>query len=109
MEFVNQQIIEGDLLCHISYSYSSVLVSCYSSGNVLPFPIIENGILQVCTVNDVHQWRSINNERQKYPHAHQYVSSDVFVSYLGIDSIKSYCFNEKELVPRYDKDVIIAS
>lgn len=111
LKFINEQLIEGDLPCHITYSHSSVLVSCYGSGNVLQFPILDNGELKNCAKNYTHRGKSINLERQERPHAHQSVvlsnNIDVLVPDLGIDKLKAYYFKDSILYPKSELDINI--
>lgn len=111
LEFINEQLISGDLPCHISYAHSSVVVSCYGSGNVLQFSVKSNGELLPFKTNHKHLGKSINSERQERPHAHQSVvlfnNKDVFVPDLGIDKLKAYVFINGELQSNNIKDVAI--
>ncbi len=111
LEFVNEQHVEGSLPCHINIQHKTLLVACYGSGNVLSFPVDNEGKILKHNYNFKHTGKSINMERQEAPHAHQVVihpeREEVFVPDLGIDKIKVYQFNNQVLtpMPRLDIDI----
>lgn len=111
LEYINEQIIDGDLPCHISYAHSSVIVSCYGSGNILQFPINSKGEVLPFQVNHQHEGNSLNSVRQESPHAHQSIilpnNKAVFVPDLGIDTLKAYVFNKGVLESNTKSDVSI--
>ncbi|GAA4237668.1 lactonase family protein [Postechiella marina] len=111
LEYINEQLISGDLPCHITYANSSVIVSCYGSGNVLQFNVNFNGELLPFIINHKHLGKSINTKRQESAHAHQSVvlsnNKDVFVPDLGIDKLKAYVFINGKLQLNNKKDINI--
>lgn len=97
---LNQLSALGGDPCYLSFDKTGkyLFVANYSSGNVVVFPILENGKLGEHTAN-VKDAGSLgpNKERQEGPHAHWVqISPDnrfVFVSDLGLDAILSYRFD----------------
>ncbi len=111
LQLVNEQVIDGDLPCHITYTNGCLLIACYGSGNIILFPTKDTGEVLPSTQNFQHKGNSINLARQEGPHAHQTVihpnKKDVFVPDLGIDSIKAYKLNDTTLSPLKNKDIAV--
>ncbi len=109
LKLINEQIIDGDLPCHITYANNSLLIACYGSGNMMLFPLKHNGKVLPSTQNFQHKGSSINLARQEAPHAHQTVihpnGKDVFVPDLGIDLIKAYRFYNDTLSDIKSNDI----
>ena len=59
-----------------------------------------------------HNGSSINKARQERPHAHQVVvhpnKKDIYISDLGIDTLKAYDFQGTEIIPSDRKDVAVS-
>lgn len=108
LKFLNEQPISGGFPCHLVTHADSVLVACYSTGNVLQFPLDVHRKLLPSTNDYRHRGSSIHTERQDAPHAHQVVvhpnAKDIYVCDLGIDTIKAYYFEKDDLVPNKKKD-----
>ena len=100
LEMINQKATRGASPCHVSVDNTghNVFVANYSGGSaaVLPF---RNGSLGDAVAFVQHQGSSINQDRQKGPHAHCAVFDTAnrfaFVSDLGLDQIKIYKFNSR--------------
>ncbi|NMH87957.1 lactonase family protein [Flavivirga algicola] len=111
LQLINEQTIDGDLPCHITYANNGLLIACYGSGNILLFPTKDNGEVLPSTQNFKHQGNSINLARQEAPHAHQAVvhpnGTDVFVPDLGIDLIKAYRFHNNALSAIKSNDIAV--
>ncbi len=88
-----------------------LLLANYVAGNVVVYPIKNNGMLDKASSNHMHKGKSINPDRQQQPHPHAIVASPdnkfVYVPDLGIDKIVAYEFDDKSgnLSPRPDLDV----
>ncbi|WP_366183916.1 lactonase family protein [Flavobacterium ovatum] len=110
LTFLNKQTIKGGLPCHIAYCNANLIVSCYGSGNVLQFPVNDNGQILTSLTHHKHSGSSLNKIRQEAPHAHQAVlhsdGKTVYVPDLGIDRVKVYEFNGALLYPKPTLDII---
>ncbi|WP_303316273.1 lactonase family protein [Flavivirga abyssicola] len=111
LQLLNEQAIDGDLPCHITYMNNGLLIACYGSGNMLLFPTKDNGTLLPSVQNFQHTGSSINLLRQEGPHAHQTMihpnGKDVFVPDLGIDLIKAYRLENNILVDVKEDDIAV--
>lgn len=89
----------GSNPCHISIDKTGnyAFVSNYAEGNLVVFPLFEDGLIGNPTDSKKYFGNSINTNRQESPHVHMTrVSPDnrfVFVSDLGTDKIYSYQFD----------------
>jgi 6-phosphogluconolactonase len=106
LEFMNRQPMPGGLPCHLAVVHDSIAtVACYETGQVVSFPIKEDGSLG--SVSDLiqHDGKSLHTDRQQGAHAHMIVpfvfGQKVGVCDLGMDKICLYHFAEdrKKLVP----------
>jgi 6-phosphogluconolactonase len=99
LKMINQQPSAGAGPCHIvaDRNYRHVVVSNYGSGSVAVLPVGADGRLGAATDVVQHTGSSINQERQKGPHAHcatfDRANRFVFVCDLGLDKILSYRFD----------------
>lgn len=95
---INQQPTEGGAPCHcnVDATGTSLLVANYVGGNVVVFPLGDDGALLPMSCNIQHEGSSIDKSRQEAPHAHSInLSSDNKFAYaadLGIDRIMIYEF-----------------
>lgn len=109
LHFLNERPIPGSYPCHLICEASSLLVACYGSGNVLQFPVGDNGELLENTANYTHKGKGPNTQRQEAPHTHQVVMApnekDFFVVDLGIDTLKGYRMDSGELQPNPSQDI----
>jgi 6-phosphogluconolactonase len=89
----------GNGPCHLTVDRSGkfVLVANYGGGSVTVLPIGADGSLGEATSNIQHTGSSVNQGRQREPHAHSiYVSADnrfVVAADLGIDKMLVYRFD----------------
>lgn len=108
LEFLNEQPIPGGFPCHLAVHQQNVFVACYSTGNVIQYPLDAKGMLEKAKYQYGHEGGSIHKMRQLGPHAHQIVihpnNREVYVCDLGIDTIKAYRYNNQDLVPDSNLD-----
>lgn len=96
LTFLNQQPTFGTDPCHvvISKNGSHVFVSNFMSGSICAYPIQPDGSLGECSQFVQHEGSSVNEKRQKSPHAHSTTFSPdgrfAFVPDLGIDKLVAY-------------------
>lgn len=96
LEAINQQPSEGNGPCHVSLDNTGkvLLVANYGSGSVAALQIKEDGSLAKSTSAHQHEGSSVNEARQKGPHAHSfYPGPDNKFAYapdLGIDRVVIY-------------------
>ena len=99
LKLLNQQPSLGGAPCYITVDKTgkNVLVANYSGGNVAAFPIGSGGKLGEAASMQGHQGSSVNEKRQKEPHAHCIVldpaNKFAFSADLGIDKIMIYRFD----------------
>jgi len=92
----SRQSAQGRRLCHISLDASSrVLMGAnYGDGNVVSFPLTVDGRLGKLASLQQHEGSSVNEKRQRGPHAHSiYAGPDNSFAYapdLGIDKVMVY-------------------
>lgn len=102
--FINKQSTLGGSPCHISLTAKKAFVSNYVSGNVAAFSLTEAQLLPAYTTVQ-HHGQSANKERQESAHAHasQISINEKFlvVADLGIDALKVYAIDEKQLTLVY--------
>jgi 6-phosphogluconolactonase len=90
-----------------------LLLANYGAGNIIVYPISENGLLEDPASNIMHVGSSVDKSRQSEPHPHSIVTSPdnkyVYCADLGIDKIKAYAFDENigVLSPREDLDAAV--
>ncbi len=96
---INQQRSLGGLPCHANVDATGrfLLVANYGGGNIVVFPIDEQGALGSPSANIQHTGSSVDPQRQQQPHAHSInLSADNHFAYaadLGIDQIWIYRFD----------------
>lgn len=102
LKLLNQQPSGGSGPCHVNVDHAgkNALVANYGSGSASVIPINNDGSLGEPTCVVQHEGSSVNQNRQKGPHAHSInVSPDdryAFVADLGIDKVMIYKLdNEK--------------
>lgn len=98
LSFVNEQVLPGSFACHLNLTnpQSHVIVACYMTGNILVYPLAENGSLLPATQNLKHTGKGPNLGRQEAAHAHMiypFGTNDLFAVDLGIDIAKAYTFS----------------
>lgn len=99
---LNQQPSGGDGPCHIIVDHEgkNVLIANYGGGSVAVLPIEASGELRTASSFIQHKGSSVNQSRQKEPHAHS-INLDksgkfAFVDDLGLDKIFTYKFDPAE-------------
>lgn len=99
LEELSTQTYDGRGLCHVSLdAREKVLFGAdYGGGLVVSFPVDDGEIGELATLSQ-HQGSSVNESRQKGPHAHSvYAGPDNRFAYapdLGIDLVKFYEIGE---------------
>jgi 6-phosphogluconolactonase len=93
---INKVSTNGTVACHLALDKTDrmLLVANYGSGSVASFQVKPDGALSDVISFSQHSGSSVNQRRQRGPHAHETViSADnrfVFVPELGLDEIMSY-------------------
>jgi 6-phosphogluconolactonase len=96
---LNTRSSEGEAPCHVSVDGTGkvVVVANYGTGQVVVFPIAQDGSLGEASQLLSATGSSVNKARQSGPHAHEAVWSPdnrfVYVPDLGLDEIRIYKFN----------------
>jgi len=99
---LGQQSSAGAGPAHLSVDRGgkNVLVANYGGGSVAVLPINRDGALKSATSLMQHKGRSVNEQRQKEPHAHSITSDPtgkfVYVADLGLDWILTYQLDERK-------------
>jgi 6-phosphogluconolactonase len=100
LTLVSQLPALGEDPCYLSFDRTGkyVFVANYTSGNVVVFPISDEGKLGAATANVRDEGKlGPNKERQDGPHAHWIEASMgngiVFVADLGLDRVMTYKFD----------------
>ena len=96
---LNQQSVKGTGPCHLCIDATGkyALVANYGGGSVCVLPIAEDGSLQEASDFIQHEGSSVNERRQKEPHAHS-INLDpqnrfAYVADLGMDKVLVYELN----------------
>jgi 6-phosphogluconolactonase len=101
LSFINLQPTLGESPCHISIDRTGkfLLITNYSGGNIIVFPIMEEGTIGKNVDFIQHKGHSINPDRQESPHPHSILLSPdnrfVFVPDLGMDKILIYKLDQE--------------
>ncbi len=96
LKLLNRQSAEGTAACYLDVDKTgkTVLVANYSSGSVASLPVKADGSLGEKASFFQHKGSSVNDKRQKEPHAHCIVVSPdnkfVYAADLGTDQILCY-------------------
>lgn len=99
LTLLNQQSTQGSAPCFVSTDKTGkmALVSNYSSGNVLAYPIESDGKLGNASINIQHQGSGPDRPRQAGPHAHSiWVESGnrfALACDLGLDKVFVYALD----------------
>jgi 6-phosphogluconolactonase len=99
LKFINQQASLGGAPCYVTVDKSgkNVLLANYSGGNVAIFRVGTDGSLSEAADMHQHEGSSVNEQRQKEPHAHCIVldpaNKFAFSADLGTDKIMIYRFD----------------
>ena len=98
LTYLNQQSVGGNGSCYISVDKANkwLVTANYSSGSVSVLNLKKNGSIDTLKTIFQHTGSSINQQRQKEPHAHTAVFSPneklLFTTDLGTDKINVYNF-----------------
>ncbi|MBC7650206.1 MAG: lactonase family protein [Deinococcales bacterium] len=96
---LNQQSVSGNAPCYVSVDKANkwLVTANYSSGSVSVLNLKKDGKIDTVKQLFQHSGSSINQQRQKEPHAHIAVFSPdeklVFTTDLGTDKVNIYKFN----------------
>lgn len=99
---LGQQSSAGAGPAHLSVDRGgkNVLVANYGGGSVAVLPINRDGGLKSATSLMQHKGHSVNEQRQKEPHAHSITTDPagkfVYVADLGLDWILTYQLDERK-------------
>ena len=99
LTLLNQALVSGNGPCYISVNKANkwLITANYSSGSVSVLNLKKNGAIDTIKQLIQHVGSSINQQRQKEPHAHMAIFSPneklVFTNDLGTDKINIYNFN----------------
>jgi 6-phosphogluconolactonase len=99
---LNQQSTVGDGPCHVVVDKTGkyVLASNYGGGSIASLPVNPDGSLQANTFFAQFTGSSVNQDRQKEPHAHSMTLSPdnkiAFVCDLGTDKLHAFDFTPAE-------------
>ncbi|MCC7085208.1 MAG: lactonase family protein [Pirellulales bacterium] len=102
LTLLNRQAAQGDEACFVSLDGAGkfVLVASYTSGEIAVLPVDDDGRLKPASAHVKHQGSSVDESRQKEPHAHS-IKLDpsgrfALAADLGTDRIYVYKFNPKD-------------
>ena len=96
LTLINTQPSAGSEPCHISLDAGGrvLLLANYNGGNVLSYPVREDGSLGPAVSNIQHQGSSVNPQRQARAHPHAIypgpMQDRAYVPDLGIDQVVIY-------------------
>lgn len=97
---ISVQTYDGKGLCHVSLDAKERVVfgADYGGGKVVSFPVEAGKIGKLASLMQ-HEGSSVNERRQKGPHAHSIYSGPAnkfaYAPDLGMDEVKFYSFDEK--------------
>lgn len=93
LTLLNKQKICGDYACHLAIVQNRLVLANYMSGNVLSYPIHEDGSLAPCNQVIQHEGTGPITERQEAAHAHMiypFRTDHMYVVDLTLDMAKAY-------------------
>jgi 6-phosphogluconolactonase len=99
LTLINQQPTQGGYPCYVEVDPSgrAVIVANYEGGSVISYPLADNGALGEVGAFFQHGGSSVNEDRQKEPHAHCFkISADgrfAFSADLGTDKVMIYALD----------------
>ena len=109
LTLINSREVHGALPCHILWHKDNLFVACYATGNVLAYPLDQDGSILPCNQNYQHHGGVANSLRQEAPHAHQVClhpnEKEFYVPDLGIDCLKAYERNSNQFLANPQLDV----
>ncbi len=105
LSFINSQETKGAAPCHITLSSDQkfIFTANYTGGSISVLPINKNGDIGELAQLIQHKGNSINENRQKEPHAHavnfNQSGTTLFNADLGTDKIYAYDYLPSEKQP----------
>ena len=108
LNFNNEQETIGAAPCYISISKDNkfIITANYTGGNISVLPLMADGKIDTLTQLIQHEGSSINQNRQKEPHAHSAIFSPdgkmLYAADLGTDKLYAYQYKAKSLKPLTD-------
>ena len=96
LQLISEQGIPGGCPCHINFSTKNncLLVACYETGNIILYPVAQDGKLLPHAKVLQHNGSSVNQLRQKKAHAHAVMVdeefSNIMITDLGMDKVMVY-------------------
>ena len=93
---IGKQAAQGKKLCHLSLDAASkvLMAANYSEGNVVSFPVNQDGSIGKVASFHKHEGSSVHPTRQSKPHAHSIYSGPsnkfAYAPDLGIDKVMIY-------------------
>lgn len=112
LSLINSQKIKGDYSCHLAIVNNQLVVANYVSGNILSYPILDDGSLEPFNQEIQHKGIGPNKERQEAAHAHMiypFQSEQMYVVDLTLDKAKAYKMDDEthKWVENSEQDVTI--
>ncbi|RED47456.1 lactonase family protein [Seonamhaeicola aphaedonensis] len=99
LSMINSQPIHGDYACHLAIIENNLVVASYVSGNILSYPINQDGSIKPYSQDIKHEGIGPNKERQEAAHAHMiypFAHNHMYAVDLTLDTAKAYQWKEKE-------------
>jgi 6-phosphogluconolactonase len=96
LTLLNSQKIDGDYACHLAIIKDRLVLANYVSGNLLSFPIKNDGSLAPCSQEIKHKGTGPNKDRQEASHLHMiypFGKKQMYGVDLTLDTAKSYQLN----------------
>ena len=102
LSFISEGEMPGSFACHLTLSKSGdyLIVGAYMSGNILIYPVTEEGHIKPFIHEVVHEGNGPNKLRQEEPHVHFIYAGEkdqFFAVDLGIDKVKAYRFTSDSI------------
>ena len=111
LELLNKQSTHGAASCYLDVDRKGKLlaVANYTTGDVASYPLNRDGSMDKSAVFYKHSGSSVNEARQKEPHAHCIVISPdnkyAYAADLGIDKIVAYSVGKKGEISPFDDEL----
>lgn len=111
LELLNKQSTHGAASCYLDVDRKGRLlaVANYTTGDVASYPLNRDGSMEKSAVFYKHSGMSVNQARQKEPHAHCIVISPdnkyAYAADLGIDKIVAYRLSGKSEISPFDDEL----
>ena len=105
----------GSEPCHVNLhpSQKSLVISNYSSGSIVAYPLNESGKVSDVSTFYQHEGQSINEIRQQSAHAHSSTfnlqTDQLYVADLGMDKIVIYDYDPTSGILKYRPELDVES